>query len=395
MKFAFRAALSLCLLATPIVALPALAQQYSGSGASQQPAAYWLLVNASASGTVVRPQGGNYLFHISGTFSGATITLTENFGANSQTLGTYTSAPATDPCFAIPQGATVQATISGGPPSGMYASIGGVDGGCGVGSSGGGGGNVNLTGINGHTPLEGAQAAGNGSLSVTAAQDPNTVAGASPTATGIYVTGPAAAALATSAKQDTTNTALGAPADSACGTATGTCNWIQLQKYLNSVAGQGVGSTAASVPAQAVYSGCRAATANPTAVTDGQLVGPMCSKGGKVVTDLFAPSDLRVRGHATATDNAAHTIIAAGAGSLKNYITDIQCSRNDAGTSPITLTFSDDVSSTMLLANAGNGGVNNFHTSSPIATAAATAFTFTASTGTTTVACNAQGYQAP
>jgi hypothetical protein len=49
----------------------------------------------------------------------------------------------------------------------------------------------------------------------------------------------------------------------------------------------------------------------------------------------------------------------------------------------------------MMLANAGNGGVNNFHMGVPIVTAAATAFTFTASTGTTTVACNAQGYQAP
>lgn len=66
---------------------------------------------------------------------------------------------------------------------------------------GGGGGNVNLTGINGVTPLAGTGATGTGSLRTTQAQDANTVAGAAPTTTGIFVTGPSAAALSTSANQ--------------------------------------------------------------------------------------------------------------------------------------------------------------------------------------------------
>jgi len=300
MKFAFRAALSLCLL---LAGLPAFAQQYSGSGPAQQPAAYWLLVSATTSGPIIRPQGGNYTFHISGTFGGATVALVENFGANSQTLGSYTSAPSTDPCFAIPQGATVQVTVTGGAPSGLYASIGGVDGGCGVGSGGGSGGNVNLTGINGVTPLVGAGATGTGSPRTTQAQDTSTIAGSAP-------------------------------------------------------------GTAGTPSAQ--------------------------------VLTVQNPTSNRVRGHATSTDTSAHTMIAAGTTGIKTYITGIQCSRSDAGTTPITLTFSDDVASTMDIPDAGNGGANNFVlTGSPFATAAATAFTFTSSSGVTTVKCNAQGYQGP
>lgn len=75
-------------------------------------------------------------------------------------------------------------------------------------TGGGGGGNVNLTGINGVTPLAGAGATGTGSLRTTQAQDTTTVAGAAPTTTGIYVTGASAAALATAANQTTANTSL-------------------------------------------------------------------------------------------------------------------------------------------------------------------------------------------
>lgn len=165
---------------------------------------------------------------------------------------------------------------------------------------------------------------------------------------------------------------------------------------LATLAAEGVGNTAASVPSQAIYMGCRGTTSSPTAVTDGQLVGPMCSKTGKVISEPFAPSDLKVRGKASGTDTSAHTIIAAGAGSLKNYITGVQCGRTDAGTSPIVVTFSDDQSTPMVIPDAGNGGGNNFNfNASPIVTAAATAFTFTSGTGVTTLYCSAQGYQAP
>jgi hypothetical protein len=170
-------------------------------------------------------------------------------------------------------------------------------------NGGGSGGNVNLTGINGVTPLVGAGATGTGSPRTTQAQDTTTIAGSAP-------------------------------------------------------------GTAGTPSAQ--------------------------------VLTVQNPTSNRVRGHATSTDTSAHTLIAAGTTGIKTYITGIQCSRSDAGTTPITLTFSDDVSSTMDIPDAGNGGANNFVlTGSPLATAAATAFTFTSSSGVTTVKCNAQGFQGP
>ena len=61
----------------------------------------------------------------------------------------------------------------------------------------------------------------------------------------------------------------------------------------------------------------------------------------------------------------------------------------------IVVTFSDAQSTPMVIPDAGNGGGNNFHLSTPIVTAAATAFTFTSGSGVTTLYCSAQGYQAP
>lgn len=91
----------------------------------------------------------------------------------------------------------------------------------GAGGSGGsgGGGSVNVSQINGVTPLMGNGATGTGSLRVTLADD-NTIPTGWPTA----------------ANQATANTALGAPGDSVCGSATGTCSMIALAKYLNNAA---------------------------------------------------------------------------------------------------------------------------------------------------------------
>jgi hypothetical protein len=138
----------------------------------------------------------------------------------------------------------------------------------------------------------------------------------------------------------------------------------------------------------------RTTQAQDTTTIAGSAPGTAGTPSAQVLT-VQNPTSNRVRGHATSTDTAAHTLIAAGASGIKTYITDIQCGRNDAGTSTISLTFSDDQSSTMDIPNGGNGGANNFHLSSPLVTAAATAFTFTSSSGVTTVKCNAQGFQGP
>jgi hypothetical protein len=101
----------------------------------------------------------------------------------------------------------------------------------------------------------------------------------------------------------------------------------------------------------------------------------------------------QVRGTTTATDTAAHSILPSAGGGLKNYVTDIECFRTDAGTSPIVLTFNDSASTPFVLpasSSNGSGVVKSFLT--PLVTAAATAFTVTSGTAVTTLYCSAQAF---
>lgn len=175
-------------------------------------------------------------------------------------------------------------------------------------------------------------------------------------ASGAFASG----AFATGSGTDGWNVTEGAKADSVCGTATGTCSLVALNKFI----------------ANAVNSAIPAGT---------NVIG--------AVLPYSAPA-ANVSGSATSTNTSAHTIIAAGSGSLKNYITGVQCGRSDAGTAAIVITFSDAAATVLVLPNNGGGGGNNATFPIPIATAAATAFTFTSGTSTTTVYCSAQGYQA-
>lgn len=95
------------------------------------PVSYTLLSNASATGAAVLPYGGNYLLGLSGTFGGTTVSLTSTVNGSTSTLATYTSAPTTAPCFLVTTGTSIQAVITGGAPSAMYATLGGGgSGGC-------------------------------------------------------------------------------------------------------------------------------------------------------------------------------------------------------------------------------------------------------------------------
>ena len=156
-----------------------------------------------------------------------------------------------------------------------------------------------------------------------------------------------------------------------------------------------VQGTVASGPTADTYPllmGGRAATAAPTAVTDGQTVRQLLTPEGRVVTAPYSIKELMVRGTATSTDTSAHTIIASAGGSLKNYITGVQCGRTDAGSSALTITFNDSASTVLILPA---GGATNVVFNTPLATAAATAFQFTFGTGVTTGYCSAQGYVGP
>jgi hypothetical protein len=160
--------------------------------------------------------------------------------------------------------------------------------------------------------------------------------------------------------------------------------------YSNPTSVQGNTASGATASENPLLNGCRASTATPTPVTDGQKIAVMCSSLGKVVVDLYAPESLRVRGSASSTDASAHTLLPAAGSGVKNYVTGLQCSNTSA--TSVTITVSSSASGVFVVP-AGGGTNPTFPV--PLVTAANTAFTFTASSGVTTLYCNAQGYTGP
>jgi hypothetical protein len=215
-------------------------------------------------------------------------------------------------------------------------------------------------------------------------------------------------ALALDASVGATNTDMGPPGATVCGTDTGSCSINALTQRLaqrlttinttlnGSLSVGGPTASGSSFTANPLPSGGRAQNAEATAVTNGQAVASAYDLVGRMITSPWANKENWTSGTATGTDTSAHTIIASAGGSLKNYVRSAQCFRSDTGTSAIVLTFNDSASTVMVLPAAGtnfagSGGIASFEP--PISTAAATAFTFTSGTSTTTVYCNAQGFK--
>lgn len=138
--------------------------------------------------------------------------------------------------------------------------------------------------------------------------------------------------------------------------------------------------------------GYRAATATPTAVTDGQAVDPQATKDGRTVNKPYSIPELDVRNAGSSTSTTAITIASAsGSASLNEYLTGLQCS-NTSSTNVI-VTLSDTASSVYLVP--ANGATNvSFLT--PLKGTANTAMTATpGGSGATTIYCNGQSYNAP
>lgn len=84
-----------------------------------------LLENGSATGSAKRWPGGVGVFTVSGTFSGATIKLQRLLpgGSTYVDVGVYTTLTAEGMGGFTLDECDVKVTISGGPPSGIYAYI--------------------------------------------------------------------------------------------------------------------------------------------------------------------------------------------------------------------------------------------------------------------------------
>lgn len=94
------------------------------------------------------------------------------------------------------------------------------------------------------------------------------------------------------------------------------------------------------------------------------------------------------------TGTSATTILTAPGASIRTFVTAVQCSRDDAGTTAVRVTLNDISSTPILLPNNGGGGGNNMTFPTPLIVTAATALTFTPSSAVTTIRCSAQGYHA-
>lgn len=84
-----------------------------------------LLSNAAATGSPKAVRRGRYAFAAHGTFSGATckLQILGPDGTNYIDAGTDATLTAAGACLVDLPDCVVKATISGGPPSAMYASL--------------------------------------------------------------------------------------------------------------------------------------------------------------------------------------------------------------------------------------------------------------------------------
>lgn len=154
----------------------------------------------------------------------------------------------------------------------------------------------------------------------------------------------------------------------------------------------GVGATGASVPANAITNGGRAQNAEPSAVTNGQLVSLATGLEGKLITLPYANKENMIRAAASTVGSTAVTLFSSQGSGVKTYITSIQCFRSDAGTSAVTVTFSDSASTVWVLPNSGGGGGVAQNFPEPLVTAANATFSFQMGANISTAFCNAQGY---
>ncbi len=100
----------------------------------------------------------------------------------------------------------------------------------------------------------------------------------------------------------------------------------------------GAGATGAAVPANAEMSGARAATANPTNASNGNLVAVMADKAGRLVATTGHVRELvGVQATTISASTAETTIITAGGA---NVFVDLSCliiSTTDAAAATITI----------------------------------------------------------
>jgi hypothetical protein len=154
----------------------------------------------------------------------------------------------------------------------------------------------------------------------------------------------------------------------------------------------GVSIPGAAPSATAIYVAGDALNAEPTALTNATTSPFYTDLVGKMVTSPYANRELMWRGGGTSTTTSPITIKAAAGSGVKNYLTDISCTRNDTATTAITVTLNDSSAMQFDLPDNGGGGGFTHTFNVPLATAANASLTATASAGVTTLKCWGTGF---
>jgi len=113
-------------------------------------------------------------------------------------------------------------------------------------------------------------------------------------------------------------------------------------------------ATAAAVPANGIYNGLRAATANPTNATGGNMVGAMGDKAGRMVATLVQVRELVAAQQTNIASTSITDIVTAGGASVFRDL--IGLIITTAGAAAQTITISDNATTKMVL-NYPNGAI--------------------------------------
>ncbi len=143
----------------------------------------------------------------------------------------------------------------------------------------------------------------------------------------------------------------------------------------SAIAGMGAGAAGSAVPANAEFGGARAAIANPTNATGGNLVGLMADKAGRLVVTAWNVRELIGVQQTAVAATAETTIVTAGGAGVFNDIS--QLIITTAGAAAQTITIKDSTAgTTRLILNYPNAAlapgsplVVNFNPPLPQATA--------------------------
>lgn len=211
---------------------------------------------------------------------------------------------------------------------------------------------VNVSQVNGVTTQTGAGAVGTGSQRVSVGQDTTTIAGSAPGTAGtpssnvLTVQGTTSMtkllvtpdSVALPANQSVNVSQINAVTPLMGNGVTGTGSLRTTTPSDNSaVALWGHGATAATVPANGVLSGGRAATATPTAVTDGQMVAAMYDKIGRTTVAINSVRALAGDQTTSLSNTTAETtVVTAGGANVFLDLTEVICANTGASATEIS-----------------------------------------------------------